>query len=135
LGGWLFLPAIGLILGPIAVARTILEDVQVLGQLSGYPALSFALNAEIIMYAALGLLNIFVAIDFFRRRHRARAGYIWLLVASAAVAFTDLMLILIAGVSLSPAELGPTIGVAVTAIVWSAYFLRSKRVLRTFVAP
>ena len=133
ISGWLILPAIGLILGPILYCVTIILLLQLLPQFSdiGQRCL-IVLN--VIGSVFLFILTIMVALRFFRKMRTTPRLYITLLLCNLAL---QILLILISAVT-GPEEMHKHyfqgIGKAIfLAGVWIVYFKESKRVKATFI--
>lgn len=133
ISGWLVLPAIGFVLGPIIgvvmflVALSLYSDVQA----AGYGGLySFELLVE------LGLLVflIYAAVKFFGKKREAPSIIIALLTATVVATGVLLVIELGAGAEGFAVESGKQLvrGV-IGAAIWIPYFKRSKRVKATFV--
>lgn len=133
IGGWLVLPALGLILGPIVsvvlLVMAMLEYPAV--QAAGFGGL-FAL--ELVVDAALIIFMLYAATRFFGKRSDAPAVMIALYVAVPVV-----LAIMLAVESSQDATLFAEQSVQqlvrsiFTALIWVPYFCVSKRVKATFV--
>jgi hypothetical protein len=104
IGGWLILPAIGVVLTPIA-------------GLAGLVTLLSVGPFEACLSGGVGVYGFICAVNFFQRKRNTPMLMIGLYIANAVV-----------GMSTGNAVRG--VGLAA---VWIAYFLRSERVKRTFV--
>jgi H+/gluconate symporter-like permease len=136
LGGWLILPAIGLVFSPLGLARGLITDLGLVGQLSTKaPTLSFLLLVEACAYAALALWCVKVAIDFFKRRRSTRNGFIALSIASIVFLILDLVAGAAFGGTVEPSDGGRILAAIIASGIWISYFMRSERVKRTFLLP
>jgi transglutaminase-like putative cysteine protease len=146
--GWLILPAIGVVLSPIVLIVTLVQNLELYGAeqwtwltdaaSEGYdalwePVLLFELAAN------LGLLVFFflLAVMFFQRRRAVPRLYLAMLVASPAVIGLDLWLVSqVPSADLATAEAKESLrdfvrGIA-QLLIWGTYFLVSRRVQATF---
>jgi hypothetical protein len=104
IGGWLILPAIGVVLTPIA-------------GLAGMVAALSTAPFQACLSGGLGIYGLICAVTFFQRKRNAPMLMIGLYIANAVVGMS----------------MGSGIRSVGLATVWIAYFLRSERVKRTFV--
>lgn len=143
--GWLLLPALGVIVSPIRIATDLYTtfgslSVDTWSQLttSGSPHFNAMwaplLLGELAFNLGLFVISLLLAVMFFQKRRGAPLLFAGFLVATVLVNAADL-----AAASLIP-EASVTdkqwIGLwrlGFSALLWSAYFLRSKRVRSTFV--
>lgn len=120
LAGWLFLPALGLVLG---VGTGVLSLMNVLADSGGL--------VEIVLAAGWIAFVLVVAWFFFRRHRRAPALYIALLTVNLAL---TALAFLAAGRTAGHHEQNWELFRAVlSAAVWIPYFIKSRRVKMTFV--
>lgn len=132
IGGWLIIPAIGLILAPIKAAVTLFLGIITIQnftpELTGDPRLWLIGLID----AALIIACIVVAVLFFRERRIAVPAFIGLMATVVIAAAVQVAL----GISLfgeADADAGKAIlGPCVYAAIWIPYFLLSKRVKNTF---
>lgn len=143
IGGWLLLPALGVILSPLRLLMTLREtasayagDVWMAALLPGN-AESNPLRSGTMLYelaANIGLLVLYalLAVLFFRKRSNVPRFYVALIVASIAVPIIDALLMssFLPASDQGWARIGQ--GLFFGAL-WSAYFMRSRRVRETFV--
>jgi len=136
IGGWLLLPAIGVVLVPLLLIPTVADNIGVLrgGELTPeWSALRTAVvgqTALLVGYLAFALL---VAMFFFMRR-----AFVPRLMLVYLIATWALSLVLAAWTSSVlgawPADSAISIVAAgVSTLVWGRYFLVSRRVRNTFV--
>ena len=134
LGGWLWLPAIGIVLSCIV---TVVDIIVCLGYASRLPSrysgvFALGLMADFVLLA----LIIYAAFRFFGRRRNAPAIMIALFIT--AIAINGLLLLISAAAEAEPfmVEYGKGLvkGIIGSAI-WIPYFCVSKRVKKTFLIP
>lgn len=133
IGGWLVLPAIGFVLGPIVgvvgliAAFALFSDVD----RSGYGGI-YALE----LLVQVGLLGFFLyaATRFFGKRTNAPSVIITLFVVSLGASVVLLVIELGAGAEEFAIETGKQlVREVIGAAIWIPYFRVSKRVKATFV--
>ncbi len=132
LGGWLTLPAIGLVLGPIGIASVLLMELGVADELAGtgYGGL---LAFHVVLQLGLLILSVFAAFRFFGKKSNAPRVMIVLYLANLAVSATFLAATGAVGdseVALGAAE--DVLRALIAAAIWVPYFRKSKRVKATF---
>jgi hypothetical protein len=133
IGGWLILPAIGLVIGPVLGAGML---VFALGLYSDVAAAGFGgLYAfELLVQAGLLVFVIFTATRFFGRKRSAPPTIIALLITGVVLTAVLLLIELSAGAEEFAVESGKQlVRDVVGAAVWIPYFRKSKRVRATFV--
>lgn len=131
IGGWLLLPAIGLVLGPLGTLFLLVGDLWALtGPSEASPRWCFI--AETCINFTFCLFELFVAVAFFRRSKWAPALVIALLLVGVVAGAVDSVLVRFAG--LQPGA-GSLLIDLITAAVWVPYFVFSRRVAATFGAP
>ncbi len=134
IGGWLILPAIGLILGIIGSLIGIVVTVALLPDIPSRYQGAFVLNLAVD--AGLTIFVIYGAVRFFGKRRNAPGVMIALMITQIVAS------LLLLGVSIG-AEVQPLameqakalVGGIIGAIIWIPYFSVSKRVKRTFIVP
>jgi hypothetical protein len=133
IGGWLILPASGLILGPIMNAVAISQDVSLLGQADvvNRPDWRLVLVAEIVLDLAFLAFLLYAAVVFFQRKRSAPPLMIALYLSGVAVMGIDSAM-LVSVLDLRP-EFGAVARPVLTACIWVPYFLVSRRVKATFI--
>jgi len=133
IGGWLVLPAIGLVLGPLVGL------IGLLVLLGLFPELSAAghggvLTAEILAGLVLVLLQVYAATRFFGKKRNLPTVMTVLYVGTVVAAGVLLVIELAAGAQEFATESGKQlVRAVVAAAVWVPYFHLSKRVQATFV--
>ena len=131
--GWLLLPAIGFILGPIVGAISLINALGV------YPAVvktkyAGVFTLELLVIAGLLVFMIYVAILFFKKNRSAPSTIITLMVVNLVSALLLLVIELNAGADAFAAQSGKqVIRSIISAAIWIPYFRMSKRVKATFV--
>jgi|GEM_PF-1231489 len=133
IGGWLILPAIGLVLGPVigliglGVSVSLFSDVADAGY-GGVYAL------EILVDLALLGAAVYAAIRFFGKKRNAPSILIGLMIAGIAV--TLLLLVIQMGAdaeAFAMQSVKTLLGSILGAAIWIPYFRTSRRVKATFV--
>lgn len=133
IGGWLILPAIGLVLGPLVGLIGLLVLVSLFPQLSA-EGHGGVLTAEILAGLVLVLLQVYAATRFFGKKRNLPAVMTVLYAAGVAAAGILLAIELTAGAQEFATESGKQLARAMmAAVVWVPYFHLSKRVQATFV--
>lgn len=133
IGGWLILPAIGMVLGPIVGVVGLVFALGLYSRVvqAGYGGV-FAV--ELLVGAVLLAFAIYVAVLFFRKQRKAPRMIIILLAAGLG---TDLFLLVVelaASAQVFAAEsLKQLVRDMIGAAIWIPYFRVSKRVKATFV--
>lgn len=135
--GWLFLPAIGLVIGPV---------IGFIGLATGFASLEEAIDRGwdvyhlpyVIVNGALWLYLCRATMRFFGRHQDAPNIVIWFLASRAAASIGLFLLgILVIGtdesVMLSLLKSNNFIAQGIAAAIWIPYFKMSKRVRATFV--
>lgn len=133
IAGWLLIPAIGLVLGPINSTIMLFMGLSAIQsfapELTRDPLLWFSGLIDVAMIIA----TIVVAVVFFQKR-RIAVGAIILLMAAAIFANLVQALLNVAMFEEVDADtVKPVIQACVFAAIWIPYFLKSKRVKNTFV--
>jgi hypothetical protein len=135
IGGWLILPAIGLILAPIGQALIVLGAFALAHQQSTAPAAAAAFQKFAIINAIYGVYILIAAFMFFGKKRIAPAMMICAYLAGILLCFMSSVL---AGPISSTATNSGSDGAAlgrsvIVALIWIPYFSMSKRVKNTFV--
>ncbi len=133
IGGWLILPAIGFVLGPI---------IGVIGLIAALGMYSDVANAgyggiyalEILVIVGLFCFMVYAASLFFRKKSNAPRTIITLLIVSIIASIALLVIELGAGAEVFAVETGKQlVRDVIGAAIWIPYFRVSKRVKATFV--
>lgn len=133
IGGWLILPAIGLILGPIIGVIGLFASLGMYQDVAraGYGGV-YALEL-IVLFGLLGFM-IYAAIKFFGKKKDAPKIMIFLYSVSLVASLVLLGVELSAGAEEFAVETGKQlVRDIVAAAIWIPYFNVSKRVKATFV--
>ena len=131
--GWLILPAIGLVLGPIGGVIGLLAASGNYSDVAraGYGAI-YAL--ELVVITGMIALTIYAATLFFRKRSNAPRTVITLIVVNLVASGVVLVIALGAGAEVFAAATGKQLARdTFNAAIWIPYFLVSRRVKATFV--
>ena len=145
IGGWLILPAIGVVSTPLLLIANLggaleLYELSRWEQLTRFgsseyhplwaPALLFSLTANL----ARLVFSTLLAVLFFQKRGSTPIIYCALLLAGVIVHCLELLLVAGAsGSDISGKDTGELIGLLVSSAIWYAYFSSSRRVRSTFV--
>ncbi len=150
LGGWLILPAIGLIVASLRLGILLMKDFWPIfrdgfwpvlttpGTEAYHPLWGTLLIFEIAGNTAFILANLALLFFYFTKHWRFPTLYITLLVLNVVFVVSDFFMgnaIPAVAASNDPQaakEMARTLGAAA---IWIPYFLRSKRVKNTFVKP
>lgn len=136
IGGWLILPAIGLVVAPILFLHGISVDLRLLAgsqyqsALISRPGLAGVLLYEALNNSVLLLSAIYLNILFYRRKRAFPALMMIYLASQFVLGLGDHLLVLHLGL---PTEWTQVIRGFVQCAVWIPYFLNSRRVEFTFV--
>ncbi len=133
IGGWLIIPAIGLILAPIKAAAGLFWGIDTIQrftpELTGDPTLWLTGLID----AALIIACIVVAVLFFEKQRIAVPAFIGLVAAVPIAAAVQVALrVSLFGEADAADILKAIVGPCVYAAIWIPYFLLSKRVKNTF---
>ena len=143
LGGWLVVPAIGLIATPIATLYVLYTSLDALAadtwaSLTTFGRESYhALWAPILLFDLIAMLGTFVfgillIFLFFSRRSSVPRIFICFQLATSATMLIDVAMIN-AIPQADPVDMPQTIRTLLGSVIWIAYFLQSVRVRNTFV--
>lgn len=150
LGGWLILPAIGLILSPVRLLVSLINDLLPIFQEGYWEILTTPGSdayhpfwAPFIMFEVVGNLfftvfSIALIILFFTKSYRFPKLMITYLLSNLLFVVGDFFLVdLIPGIGEETEfeALGEIAKISVSVAIWVPYFLVSKRVKNTFVKP
>jgi rubrerythrin len=146
--GWLIFPAIGLIYSLIRLPwgtatalfplskQSVWDQITTPGLPTYHPMFGPMLIGELVINFALIILTIITAIYFFRKMHQAPRFMIILLLSSAGILIIDSILVNASGINVYMTENSNSneiIRIIPVAIIWTLYFLRSRRVKATFI--
>lgn len=136
IGGWLYLPALGILL---TIIVNLIGASNTLGILlehysSLYSAAKGILFFEVFAHIGMVGLAIYVGSLFFRKKRALPRYYIILLLCSLGYLIIDLMLgYHLMDIALNKENVSPVLRNLVSAVIWGSYFRVSVRVKRTFV--
>jgi hypothetical protein len=130
IGGWLLLPAFGLLAAPLVTAASVLLD---LAAWDPYVAgdVKALLAGEIFFLSAMVAFQIYVAVAFFQRKTLAPDLVCALLLVRAVFHLMDWLAV--GAVMRSTPSPNHVFGSAIAAVIWIPYFQWSRRVQATFV--
>lgn len=131
IGGWLILPAIGVVLTPLALAVSLAVVAgnmgNISGRVTGYLTFNMAIDLLLLIYAVI------VAVLFFKKRKAAPGAYINLLVFSVLTSVASIIIALALGIhEFIETDIKAMAKGAVGCAIWIPYFKRSIRVKNTF---
>ena len=150
LKGWLILPAIGLFVSVLRLAINLMKDFWPIFREDYWPVLTTPGSAayhplwgpllifEIVGNSIFILANIVLIFFYFAKHYRFPALFITMLALNALFVVGDFFLgkmipaVAAANDPQSVREIARTLAAAA---IWIPYFLRSKRVMNTFVKP
>jgi Protein of unknown function (DUF2569) len=151
IGGWLLLPALGLIATPLVMAFGFYKDLLPALTPDVWNAVtdphSAAYNSlwgplivyEVLVNLALFIFTLWLLWRFFTKSRRAPKLFVIWLVAIAGTRIVDHLLSYqiptMADKPLDPADVRDLVRSIVGATIWIPYFLRSERVKNTFIEP
>lgn len=151
IGGWLFLPALGLIATPFVIAFGFYKDLLPAFAPDVWNTLtnpnSAAYNSlwgplivyEVLINLALFIFTLWLSWNFFTKSRRVPKLFVIWLAAIAGTRILDYLLTYqipaMAGKPVDPADVRDLARSFVNAAIWIPYFLRSKRVKNTFIEP
>ena len=133
IGGWLILPAIGLVLGPIIGVIGLIAAFGMYSKVerAGYGGI-YAL--ELMVVLGFLVFTIYAAVLFFQKKRNAPRTIIILLVASIAASVVLLVIELGAEAEVFAIETGKQlVREIIGASIWVPYFRASERVKATFI--
>jgi uncharacterized protein DUF2569 len=136
IGGWLILPAIGLVLSPLIIIGGLLVAFKIWTESIGaleldYPGAYVAITAQLIMGGAFLCFFLYVAARFFTKKKSVPTLMIALLVINLVLAV--ITNVLYASVFRESADIKEITRAILLCAVWIPYFRLSKRVKATFV--
>lgn len=136
IGGWLILPAIGLVLSPLMMMGGLLVTFKIWNESIGaleldYPGAYVAITAQLILGGAYLCFVVYVAARFFTKKKNVPTLMIALLVTNLLLAIITSALF--ANVFRESADIKEIARAMVLGAVWIPYFRLSKRVNATFV--
>ncbi|MBM3621629.1 MAG: DUF2569 domain-containing protein [Alphaproteobacteria bacterium] len=147
LGGWLILPAIGLVLSPLRMGFQFFTDLwpvfdsEIWRQLNdasrpGHrPMLPTLIMGETVANVVMFAFTLVLIWFFFRKsRYAPRLFIVWLALL-LVVQVVDTALISSLGIRVDGESMRDVVRSLVAAAIWIPYFLVSKRVKNTFVEP
>jgi hypothetical protein len=135
IGGWLILPALGIVAAPIADGYSLYSVIDTWGEAA--PAFRPLLGFEGVFSAAMIGFELFVAVAFFQRRASAPNLVIAWLVARLLGSLVDYgwLSTILTGPQASTTMANVATGMIRTLIataLWASYFRKSVRVQQTF---
>ena len=139
--GWLRLPAIGLVVGPILYVVTFIRDINAgfldgLRQLSEeFPGFMTAAVVTIIIDFLFIGFQVYVAVRFFKKHRGVPRLIIILLLANIVTKILSCYWFTKICGALDSDGLRSVVSAVVVGMIWIPYFLLPKRVKQTFVLP
>ena len=148
IGGWLIFIAIGVVIGPISIAATILPTIFDLAALdnwnlltnpnskSYFPYFAEIVIGEMVANSILFIASLALAVLFFRKHRWFVPAYITYVVASFVILLADIYILAVLVPDLPVWDEESVRGIfrsVFTLCVWVPYLLLSRRVKNTFV--
>lgn len=136
IGGWLWLPAIGLVVTLISYLLSINVALKTIFENSGllHGKLLFLIYFELIAFILLSLMTLFVSSLFIRKKKQLPRYYIALIIVGIAYYSVDLLLIYqVLDIKVTYKEVSTLVRSIFSACIWIPYFVVSVRVKRTFI--
>ncbi len=135
IGGWLILPAIGIVVAPVQFAMNIMDYFPRFELLQPGTLLHTMTMVEILAWIGFAILATTTAVQFFTRRKNAPKLYRALLVGQLLfVVAAYWAAAILFDAPLFDVDAGFAIGMLLAACaIWIPYFLYSARVRNTFV--
>lgn len=144
IGGWLVLPAIGVVISPLMILVTSKElwfaysSVQwsIVGDQFNGSALKIIIGAETIGNVGLLVMSVFLIVMFFQKRHTLPRFFILFMVISFALVGADLLAVSLFFPQkdlIEQSDIQKFVRQTISTVIWTLYFLKSKRVRATFV--
>lgn len=136
IGGWLYIPALGLLATLLVNSFSVIVTLRLLldsaGLLPG--AVESVLYFELFAFAGLFFLALYVSSLFVRKKRQLPKSYIALVIAGILVLGADAWLgYRYLDMPLNYENISPVVRSVIGACIWIPYFLISVRVKRTFV--
>ena len=133
ISGWLVLPAIGLVLGPIWTTYSDYASFTLIRSLTPEVLDNPKVLSGFVLDAILVLATVIVAFLFFGKRQEAVRAMIGLMVVSVVASFIGAILMVDVFGEADIESIKPVLQTGVYAAIWIPYFLKSQRVRNTFV--
>lgn len=131
--GWLILPAIGLVLGPVISIVSLVLSANMFNDVSraGYGEIyAFFILVEAIIL----IFVLYTAVRFFGKKANAPSAFITMLTVQICLVLICLAAAVVSDAEAFIIEYGKAaLKVIIAAAIWIPYFKRSKRVKATFV--
>lgn len=150
IGGWLILPAIGLVLSPILLLVMITRDLLPAlqpevwhaltepGSQAYHPMWATVIVFEVVANVGFLIFTLRLGYLFVRKSSRTPTVFIAWLLINVAIQVVDLLLVqsipAVAEQSMATSA-REVVRAILQALIWIPYFLRSERVRNTFTLP
>ena len=137
--GWLLLPAIGLVVGPLAMLGSIFSDLvavrqqQSRGGVVGYSGSAAAFWGTTVLDLLFVVLTVYVARQFFNKKRTTPRWMIRLYSVALSLAMIECAWYASLNPVFLPEGITAVVNAALGAAIWIPYFSFSKRVKCTFV--
>jgi len=133
IGGWLIIPSIGLVLGPIKAVVWLFLNIETVQNFTPELLSDGRFWESVGISVAMIIATIIVAILFFLERRIAVVSIIRLMAASIVASVIGLFLSMSIFGKVSSDNIKDVLHACVYAAIWIPYFKKSKRVKNTFV--
>jgi hypothetical protein len=135
IGGWLILPAIGVVALPIRLLAGLKNYADAFAAVPADSLIHTLLIVDLGLTVALTAYGIYTAVQFFGKKRAAPRLFIGLLLAQLAFVLLDsLTALLFLGVPMfDPDTVRTLLVLLIACAIWTTYFRRSVRVRNTFI--
>lgn len=144
IAGWLLLPAIGLVLNPIVMIKTLIDEWLLVTNTNlasvedSFPGFATFVQTSLVITHVWLIAMLYVAVAFFRKSRHAPMLMIGLFAANGVLVVLEWSraVSVLGSDQRLVGQLSPEIARAMLgAAIWIPYFLKSERVKRTFSTP
>ena len=133
IGGWLIIPAIGLVLSPIKSLTMLIMGIKMIQSFTPELLSDARLWISGLIDVTLIIATLVVTVFFFKKRRIAVQAIIGLMAASIVASAIQTFLNMSMIGEVDSDTIKPIVHACVFGAIWIPYFLKSKRVKNTFV--